>query len=71
MKSVIRDTCRQRIRMETLKRMRWAGLVAPIGKKIPYGILEGGESGGKRPLRSPYHRWLHDIKMNLRDMNLQ
>jgi hypothetical protein len=48
------------------RRMRWAGHVARIGeKRNAYRILVG-KPEGKRPLRRPRHRWVDDMKMDLR-----
>jgi hypothetical protein len=47
--------------------MRWAGHVAQMGeKRNAYSILVGNQEG-KRPLGRPRHRWVDNIKMNLRD----
>jgi hypothetical protein len=45
--------------------MRWAGHVARIEKMNAYRILVG-KPEGKRPLGKPRHRWVDNIKMNLR-----
>jgi hypothetical protein len=48
------------------RRMRWAGLVACMGKKMnAYGILVG-KPEGKRPQGKRRHRWEYNIKMYLR-----
>jgi hypothetical protein len=48
------------------RRMRWAGHVARMGeKRNAYRILVG-KPEGKRPLGRPRHRWLDNIKMDLR-----
>jgi hypothetical protein len=45
--------------------MRWEEQVARMGKKRnAYRILE--EPEGKRPLGSPRHRWVDNIKMDLK-----
>jgi hypothetical protein len=50
------------------RRMRWAGLVACMGKKMnAYGILVG-KPEGKRPLERHRHRWEDNIKMDLREV---
>jgi hypothetical protein len=55
------------IRMIKLRRMRWAGHVARMGKKRnPYTILVG-KAEGKRPLGRPRHRWVDNIKIDLRE----
>jgi hypothetical protein len=46
--------------------MRWAGHVAWNWKKrTAYRILVG-KPGEKRPLGRPRHRWVDNIKMDLR-----
>jgi hypothetical protein len=47
------------IRMMKSRRMRWAGHVAQI-------LL--GKPEGNRLLGSPRRRWLHNIKMDLREI---
>jgi hypothetical protein len=48
------------------RRMSWAGHVARIGEdRNEYRILVG-KPEGKRPLGRPRHRWLDNIKMDLR-----
>jgi hypothetical protein len=48
-------------------RMRWAGQVARIGeKRNAYRILVG-KPERKRPLGRPSHRWVDNIKMDLRE----
>jgi hypothetical protein len=50
------------------RRMRWAGHVARMGeKRNAYRILEGNPEG-KRPLGRPRHRWVNNIKMDLREI---
>jgi hypothetical protein len=50
------------------RRMRWAGYVAKIEAKInAYGILVG-KPEGKGPLKIPRHRWVENIKMDLREI---
>jgi hypothetical protein len=54
-------------RMLKSRRMRWAGHVAHMGeKRNAYRILVG-KPEGKRSLGKPRHRWVDDIKMDLRD----
>jgi hypothetical protein len=49
------------------RRMRWAGLVAPVEeKRNAYRILVG-KPKGTRPLGRPRRRWEDDIKIYLRD----
>jgi hypothetical protein len=48
------------------RRMRWAWHVARMGaKRNAYRILVG-KPEGKRPLRRPRHRWVDNIKIDLR-----
>jgi hypothetical protein len=55
------------IRMIKSRRMRLAGHVARMGeKRNAYRILMGNP-GGKRPLGRPRHRWVNNIKMDLRE----
>jgi hypothetical protein len=54
------------IRMIKSRRMRWAGNVARMGeKRKAYGKLIGNPEGQK-PLGRPRHRWLDNIKMDLK-----
>jgi hypothetical protein len=46
--------------------MRWAGHVARMKKRNAYKILVG-KPGGKKPLIRPRHRWVDNIKMDLRE----
>jgi hypothetical protein len=39
------------------------------GKRNAYGILVGNPEG-KRPLGRPRHRWVDNIKMDLREIGL-
>jgi hypothetical protein len=56
--------------MIKLRRMRWAGHVARMGKKRnAYRILVGNPEG-KRPLGRPRRRWVDNIKMDLREIGL-
>jgi hypothetical protein len=56
--------------MTKSKRMRWAGHVARMGeKRNAYRILPG-KAEGKRPLGRARHRWVDDIKMDLRGIGL-
>jgi hypothetical protein len=56
------------IRMIKSRRMRWAGNVARMGeKRNAYRILVG-KSEGKRSLGRRRHRWVDNIKMDLRDI---
>jgi hypothetical protein len=46
------------------RRMRWAGHVTLMGRKV-YMILVG-KPDGKRPLERPKRRWENNIKMDVR-----
>jgi hypothetical protein len=43
------------------RKMRWAGHVARMGEK------SNAKPEGKRPMRTPWRRWVVNIKMDLRD----
>jgi hypothetical protein len=53
------------IRMVKVRRMRWAGHVAPMGEKRKAYRLLVGKPEGRRPLERPRHRWLDNIRMDL------
>jgi hypothetical protein len=56
------------IRMITSRRMRWAVHVARMGEeRNAYRILVG-KSEGRRPLGRPRHRWVDNIKIDLREI---
>jgi hypothetical protein len=56
------------IRQIKLRRMRWVGHMARMGKgRNVYRILVG-KPEGKRPLERPGHRWGDGIKMDLREI---
>jgi hypothetical protein len=56
------------IRMLKSRRMRWVGHVARmVEKRNAYRILVG-KPEGKRSLGRPRHRWVNNIKMDLREM---
>jgi hypothetical protein len=56
------------IRMFKSRRMRWAGHVARMGaKRNAYKILVGNPEG-KGSLGRPRHRWVDNIKMDLREI---
>jgi hypothetical protein len=48
------------------RRMRWAGLITGMGRRI-YRIL-AGKPDRKRPLGRPRRRWVDNIKMDLREI---
>jgi hypothetical protein len=54
--------------MIKLRRMRWAGHVAPMREmRIAYTVLIGYPEG-KRPSKRRRRRWEDNIKMDLRDI---
>jgi hypothetical protein len=56
------------IRMIKSKKLRWTGHVARMGeKRNAYNILVG-KPEGKIPLGRPMSRWVHNIKMYLREI---
>jgi hypothetical protein len=56
------------IRIIKSRRIRWAGHVARLGeKRNTYKILMG-KLQGKRSLRRPRHRWMDNIKTDLREI---
>jgi hypothetical protein len=44
--------------------MRWAGLVAGLGKKRNVYMLLVGKPEGKRPLGRPRRKWINNIKLH-------
>jgi hypothetical protein len=54
-------------RMIKSRRMRWAGHATRMEKRNAYKILVG-KPEGKRPLGRPRHRWVDDIKADLREI---
>jgi hypothetical protein len=55
------------IRIIKSRRMRWAGHVAGMGENRNVYKLLVGKPEGKRSLGRPRHRWIDNIKMDLRD----
>jgi hypothetical protein len=52
------------------RRIRWAGHVARMGEgRGVYRVLVG-KPKGKRPLGRPRHRWEDNIKMDLREIEI-
>jgi hypothetical protein len=49
------------------RRMRWGGHVACMGDEKYIQILVG-KPEGKRPLRTPRHKWEDNTKINLREI---
>jgi hypothetical protein len=56
------------IRMMKSRRMRWAGHVARMGEKRKAYRLFVGTPKGKRPLGRPRHKWVGNVKMDVREM---
>jgi hypothetical protein len=54
------------IRVNKLRRMRWAGHVARTGKMINSYKTSFLETEGKRLLGRPQYRWEDNIRMDLR-----
>jgi hypothetical protein len=58
------------VRMIKSRRMRWAGHMARMGEgRDVYGVLVGRPEG-RRPLGRPRRRWEGNIKMNLREIEI-
>jgi hypothetical protein len=55
------------IKITKARRMRWAGHVARMGKRISYRLFVG-KLEGKRPLGKQRSRWVYSIKMDLEEM---
>jgi hypothetical protein len=49
-------------------RMRWTGHLARIGKRRDVYRILVGKPEGRRPLGRPGHRWVDNIKMDLREI---
>jgi hypothetical protein len=52
------------------RRMRWEGHVARMGEKRNACRILVGKPEGKRPLGRPRRRWVDNIKMDLREIEL-
>jgi hypothetical protein len=50
------------------RRMRWAGYVARMEEKRHACRILVGNPEGKRPLGRLRHRWVSNIKMDLREI---
>jgi len=55
------------VRVIKLRRLRWAGHVAPMGERGVYRVLVG-KPEGRRPLRRPRRRWVDNIRMGLQEV---
>jgi hypothetical protein len=53
-----------------LRRMRWAGHVARMGEKKNMYRLLVGKPERRKPLGSPRHRWIDNIKIDLLEIEL-
>jgi hypothetical protein len=51
-----------------LRRLRWAGHVARMGKRRGAYRALVGKREGRRPLGRPRRRWEDNIKMDLREV---
>jgi hypothetical protein len=49
-------------------RMKWVGHVARMGEKFNACRMLVGKTEGKRPLGRPRHRWVDNVKMDLREL---
>jgi hypothetical protein len=47
------------------RRIRWAGHVVRMGERRGIYRVLVGKPEGKRPLGTPRHRWVDNIKMDL------
>ena len=56
------------VRVIKLRRMRWAGHVACMGKEKEVYRFLVGKPEGKRPLESPRRRWVDNIRMDLQEV---
>jgi hypothetical protein len=56
------------IRVIKLRRMRWTGHVARMGKRRNVYTVLVGRPEGKIPLGRPRRRWEYNIKMDLREI---
>jgi hypothetical protein len=58
------------VRVIKARRLRWTGHVAHMGEgRGVYRVLVG-KPEGKRPLGRPRHRWEDNIKLNLREVEI-
>ena len=56
------------VRVVKSRRMRWAGHVARMGEGRGVHRFLVGKPEGKRTLGRPRHRWVDNIKMDLREV---
>jgi hypothetical protein len=50
------------------RKMRWAGYVARIGRRMNIGYWCESQKDGKRPLRRPRGRRVDNIEMDLQEI---
>jgi hypothetical protein len=50
------------------RRMRWVGHISRMGEKQNVYRMLVGKPEGKRPLGRPRHRWVDNIKIDLREI---
>ena len=56
------------VRVIKSRRMRWAGHVARMGEERGVYMVLVGKPEGRRPLGRPRHRWVDNIRMDLKEM---
>jgi len=56
------------VRVKKLRRMRWAGHVARMGKERGCIRPWWGKQEGKRPLRRPRRKWVDNIRVDLQEV---
>ena len=56
------------VRVIKLRRMRWAGHVAPMGEERGVYRVLVGKLEGRRSLGRPRHRWVDNIRMDLKEV---
>jgi hypothetical protein len=56
------------VRVIKLRRMRWVGNAARVGRRRGVYRVFMGKPEGKRPLGRPRRRWENNIKMDLQDL---
>jgi hypothetical protein len=56
------------VRVIKWRRMRWAGNVARMGEERGVYRVLVGKTEGRRPLGSPRHRWVDNIRMDLQEV---
>ena len=56
------------VRVIKSRRIRWAGHVARMGEERKVYRVLVGKLEGKKPLRRPRRRWVHNIRMDLQEV---